>query len=101
MEESTAAIKPTLHVVLEALLAWPFLVFVLLVIVLYLARGHIAEIVRTRQIDVSLGGNSLSIGDAVKELDLERGQALEELAGLGDLDAGSVCTGAGAARLAG
>lgn len=77
-EESNVAAQPLSHLLIETLLDWPFLLFLLLATVLILSRGQIAQIIQTRQIDVSLGGNTISIGEAVRELDNETSQAIED-----------------------
>ncbi len=73
-----AAVQPTSHVLIETLLDWPVLLFVLLVVLFFRGRDQIMELLRDRKVEVSLGGNTISIGDAVQSLDMETKQALED-----------------------
>lgn len=72
------AVKPISHVLIETLLDWPVLLFLLLVVLLYRGRAEIIELLRNRRFEVSLGGTKISIGDAVEVLNTETKQALDD-----------------------
>src|SRR4051812_22305756 len=80
----TQATNPSiLHLLLSRMLDWPFLLFILALIILGLiivkGRGRkILDLIGSRKIDVQLAGNKLSIGDAIEAIDDETKQSLDD-----------------------
>jgi hypothetical protein len=66
------------NLLLEKLLDWPFLLFLVAIFLFWRTGPHIIALVQNRKIEVELGGNKLSIGDAVEALDDESRQALDD-----------------------
>jgi hypothetical protein len=60
------------------LLDWPFLLFLLIIFFMARSGQSLAELLKSRKFDVELGGNKLSIGDAVQALDDETKQAVDD-----------------------
>jgi hypothetical protein len=65
-------------VVIGKLLDWPVLLFILIVFFAIRSGQSVAELLKGRKFDVELGGNKLSIGDAVQALDEETKQAVDD-----------------------
>lgn len=59
-------------------LDWPVLLFILILILMKTSGQSISELFKNRKVDVELGGNKISIGDAVQALDEETKQALDD-----------------------
>lgn len=59
------------HILVERLLDWPFLLFLLLVYILFAARSQLFDLLSTRQVKVKIGGNEVTIGEAINDLNNE------------------------------
>lgn len=55
----------------ERLLDWPFLLFLLIAALFLFARKEFFSLLSSRQIEVEVGGQKLKIGEAVERLDQE------------------------------
>jgi hypothetical protein len=79
MANPTTSIDPTMwSLVITKLLDWPVLLFALVLIIMWRGGGAIADVLKGRKLYVELGGNKLSVGDAVQALDYETKQALDD-----------------------
>jgi hypothetical protein len=77
-EPTQAADVSFWHLLASKLLDWPFLLFVVCLIVMFRAGSKIADLFDRRKVEVEVAGSKLSIGDAVEELDLEAKQASDD-----------------------
>lgn len=64
--------------IFKALVNWPFLAFLLILLGALYFRGAIADAIRRGGIKVSMGGNEVTIGQAVEQIDDEIKQSLED-----------------------
>lgn len=78
MADTSAVAHQGLWFLAEKLLDWPVLLFILALILLYRSGSSIDQLFKSRKIEVFVGGNKLSIGDAVEALDEETKQAFDD-----------------------
>jgi hypothetical protein len=78
-DATQAIIDPSIwHLLASKLLDWPFLLFIVCLIVIFKGGKKIADLFDRRKVEVEVAGSRLSIGDAVQELDLEAKQASDD-----------------------
>ena len=70
---------PTLLPFIGKFLDWPFLLFVLALILMFRSGSAVLDLIKGRKLQVEVGGNKLSIGEAVQALDEQSAKDLKKV----------------------